>query len=101
MEESEVGVVLAETHEMACSPMSLLSPKSEFRVEPEPEAEPVLQQALEAESERLAEPEPVREDVVSQGMSPIPAMTPKQYDIIEIQQDLTNEEMQAMQETYQ
>jgi hypothetical protein len=33
--------------------------------------------------------------------SPVVALTPKNYDIIEIKQDLTNDEIITMQETYQ
>ena len=33
--------------------------------------------------------------------SPIVALTPKHYDIIEVKQDLSNDEIMTMQETYQ
>ncbi len=46
--------------------------------------------------------EVVREVVVERRMSsPVIAMTPKNYDVIDVKPDLSNEEITAMQETYQ
>lgn len=87
-----------DKHDIACSPMPMPTVEAPpAPVEPEPQPEPQPEPELAPEPE--PEPEPIKEE--SPVMSPIPALTPKEYDIIEIKQDLTNEEITTMQETYQ
>ena len=62
-----------DVHEVACSPMP---------IEEEPPKPPVI------ESERTVS-------------SPTVALTPKQYDVIEVNQSVPNDEIITMQETYQ
>lgn len=92
------SVPVIDTDDKACSPMPMpIIEAPPAPVEPEPEPEKELEP--EAEPIQEPEPEPIKEE--SPAMSPIPALTPKEYDIIEIKQDLTNEELTTMQETYQ